>query len=162
MIRERRVQDLDRLGAVLAALPESASTLDGTTARDWLTEHDAEQSWVFDSAPLTVAPTKNVVGHVQMYTPADRVWTPAVVDLTGRSAGELLAISKLFVKPSGHDYGIARFLFKESVRYIQSHGKLAVLDLAESPFLSRDFCRKFGFGDLPGARPDAGLMVYTG
>jgi hypothetical protein len=63
MIRDRRAEDLDRLCDVLGELNDHVAVLAGRRPRDWLQEVDAERSWVFDQAPVHVAPTRNVVGH---------------------------------------------------------------------------------------------------
>lgn len=114
MIRERREEDIDLLCAVLDALKPPASTFAGADFNEWLKEHDAEKSWVFDAAPVTVAPTKNVIGHVQIYKPAEESATLNLADYIGEPAGDLLVIGKLFVQPGTHEYGIARYLLKES------------------------------------------------
>lgn len=161
MIRERRDEDIARLCAILEALEPAAGVLAGQNATEWLTEHDAEQSWVFDMAPVNVAPTKNVVGHVEIYQPAD---VPAMFDgngYTGNPAAERLAIRKLFVGPTAHQYGIARYLLKESVKYVQRRGKLPVLDVYGHAFVSNAFCRRFGFEQMPAGEPGVGPMIYT-
>ncbi len=108
-------------------------------------------------APVRVAPTKNVVGHVQIYRPAE----DHLAEYTKRPATELLAIGKLFVRPDTHEYGIGRYLLKESVKYIRGRGKLPVLDLHRNGFLSKEFCEKFGFEEVPSANPGVAPMIYT-
>jgi predicted N-acetyltransferase YhbS len=39
-----------------------------------------------------------------------------------RQLDDLLVIGRLFVKPSKHDYGIARCLLKDSVKYVETRG----------------------------------------
>jgi len=158
MIRERRDEDLDRLGQILQALGHPSSGWSAAALRGWLTEHRAEQSWVFDQAPVTVAPTKNVVSHLEIYRP-----DPAVSSLLGerqRPGEELLAVGKLFVRPQAHEYGIARYLLKEAVRHIRSQDKLPVAILEENA-VPLAFFEKFGFEQMPSAGADATLLVHT-
>ena len=108
MIRERREEDLDRLCAILKTLEQSSGFLAGKDLKEWLQEHDAEQSWVFDMAPVSVAPTKNVVGHVEIHSPTKDASTALLVEYTKRPASSLLAIGKLFVRPKTYEYGISR------------------------------------------------------
>jgi ribosomal protein S18 acetylase RimI-like enzyme len=161
MIRARREEDLDRLCVILETIEDPASFLSGKGPREWLEEHDAEQSWVFDMAPVTVAPTKNVVGHVQIYRPTHDSSTPYLVKHTKKSVSSLLAIGKFFVKPNTHEYGIGRYLLKESIKHIQGQGKLPVLNFAGNGFLSKGFCEKFGFEEIPSGDPGVAPMIYT-
>ena len=50
-------------------------------------------------APVSVAPTKNVVGHVQIYCPTGDAATDLLVEHTKRPVSSLLAVGKLFVDP---------------------------------------------------------------
>src|SRR3712207_2051629 len=127
MIRERRNEDLDRLCDVLRESKDHASVLAGRQPREWLQAVDAERSWVFDQAPVSAVPTRNVVGHVQIYRPPDARWVLDVVAQTSRQADDLLVIGRLFVKPSKHDFGIVRCLLKESVKYVEGRESLPVL-----------------------------------
>ncbi|MEK6443826.1 hypothetical protein [Pseudonocardia sp. T1-2H] len=148
MIRDRRDEDLDRLGDIVSKLDDQASILAGRRPRDWLQEVEAERSWVFDQAPVSVAPTKNVVGHVQIYRPRHAPWADDVSAHTGRQFDDLLVIGRLFVKPVKHDYGIARYLLKEAVKYVETRGRLAVLDPASLAFVPRSLCAKLGFEEV--------------
>ncbi|WP_328988514.1 GNAT family N-acetyltransferase [Kribbella sp. NBC_01245] len=130
----------------------------GKDLREWLEEYDAERSWVFDMAPVTVAPTKNVVGHIQIFNPTEASpW----VDYAEQPAANLLAIGKLFVRPNTHEYGIGRYLLKESIKYIQGQGKLPVLDRQGNGFIAEGFYEKFGFKEIPSGNPDVAPMIYT-
>lgn len=162
MIRERRVEDLDRLCAVLESMDEAAHLLTGKGPREWLEEYDAELSWVFDMAPVRVTPTKNVVGHVQVHGLDERDPSmPYWVDHARRPPGDLLAIGKLFVRPDTHQHGIGRFLLKESVRYVQNQGKVPVLDrLRNGPF-PVDFYERRGFEEIPTGDPRIAPMIHT-
>jgi GNAT superfamily N-acetyltransferase len=162
MIRERRQEDLDRLCAEVAILEFPPGVESGRDLRAWLEMDAAEQSWVYDMAPVHVAPTKNVVGHVQIYRPTEVSSTPGLAESARQPASELLAIGRLLVKPQAHDYGIARHLLVESRRYVQRQGKTAVLDLWANGFLTRQFCEKCGFAELPSADPAVSPMIYTG
>lgn len=162
MIRERRPEDLDRLCAIAAALKFPASVMSGRDPRAWLEMDASEQSWVYDMAPVHVAPTKNVVGHVQIYRPTGASATPGLAECARQPVSELLAIGRLFVKPQAHDYGIARHLLKESRTYIQRQGKIAVLDLQANGYLTKEFCEKYGFAELPSEDPAAAPMIYIG
>lgn len=162
MIRERRAQDLGRLRAIVAALESPASSMSGKDPRAWLEMDAAEQSWVYDMAPVHVAPTKNVVGHVQIYRPTGASSTPGLAECARRPVGELLAIGRFLVKPQAHDYGIARHLLKESRTYIARQGKTAVLDLQANSYLTMEFCEKYGFAELLSEDPAIAPMIYTG
>lgn len=161
MIRERREEDLDRLCAVLKTMNYPSSSLSEEGLKEWLEEHDAELSWVFDMAPVRVAPTKNVVGHVQIYAPTEDPSTPYLAEYTKRPVSDLLAIGKLFVKPDTHEYGIGRYLLKESVKYIRFQGKLPVLDPHRNGFPAKGFYEKFGFEEIPSGKPGAAPMIYA-
>lgn len=162
MIRERLPEDLDRLCTIVAALELPPDVMQGRHPRAWLEMDTAEQSWVYDMAPVRVAPTRNVVGHVQIYCPTDKSSTPGLAEAAQRPADELLAIGRLFVKPQAHDYGIARHLLKESRTYIQRQGKTTVLDLKSNGYLTKQFCEKCGFIELLPAHPAAAPMIYAG
>jgi hypothetical protein len=69
MIRDGRDEDPDGLCEVLGELDDHADILAGRQPRNWLREADAECSWVFDQPPVSVAPTRNVIGHVQICRP---------------------------------------------------------------------------------------------
>lgn len=148
MIRERRSEDLDRLCDVLGELDDHAGALTGRRPRDWLQEVDAERSWVFDQAPVSVAPTRNVVGHVQIYRPPAAPWVLDVAARTYRQVDDRLVIGRLFVKPSRHDYGIARYLLKESVKYVETRGGLPVLDADNLAFVPLSLCATLGFREV--------------
>jgi ribosomal protein S18 acetylase RimI-like enzyme len=162
MIRERRPGDLDRLCAIAAALEAPRDCAASGSSRAWLEAHDAEQSWVYDMAPVRLDPTKNVVGHVQIYRPAQASATPGLAECARGSASDLLAIGRFLVKPQKHDYGIARHLLNESRRYIQRQGKTAVLDLRANTYLTKEFCEKYGFAEVACEDPAAAPMIYTG
>ncbi|MBA2695211.1 MAG: GNAT family N-acetyltransferase [Actinobacteria bacterium] len=162
MIRERRPDDLDPLCAILAALKLGADVMPDKDPRAWLEVDAAEQSWVYDMAPVHVAPTKNVVGHVQIYCPTVASSTPGLAPCARQPVSEMLAIGRLFVKPQAHDYGIARHLLKESRTYIQRQGKTAVLDLNANAYLTKDFCERYGFAELPSRDLAVSPMIYTG
>jgi ribosomal protein S18 acetylase RimI-like enzyme len=151
MIRDRRDEDLDRLRAALAEVAGHDVVLAGRTPRDWLTAVDAELSWVFDQAPVHVAPTRNVVGHVQVYAPPDAPWVRAVAARLGRPADDLRVIGRLFVKPAKHDYGIARYLLKESVKHAEAAGRVPVLDPADVALVPATLCASLGFRSVAGA-----------
>jgi GNAT superfamily N-acetyltransferase len=148
MIRDRRDGDLDRLCEVLGELHGHIGVLAERHPRDWLQEVDAERSWVFDQAPVSVAPTGNVVGHVQIYRPPDAPWVRSVAAHTHRQIDGLLTIGRLFVRPAKHDYGIARYLLKESVKYVETQGDLPILDPRDVAFVPPSLCAKLGFREI--------------
>jgi GNAT superfamily N-acetyltransferase len=158
MIRERRDEDLERLCGILAALGASAGLPAGADPEAWLREYDAEQSWVFDQAPVTAAPTKNVVGHVQIHAPVDG---HPLAEHAGRPAADLLAIARFFVKPGSHEHGIGRYLLKESVKYIQRRERLPVLDLDDNRALGKEFCVRYGFRELSSTGPGTLLVAHS-
>lgn len=162
MIRERRPEDLDRLCAIVEALELPANVMSGRDTRAWLEMDASEQSWVYDMAPAHVAPTKNVVGHVRIYRPTEASSTPGLAECAREPVSELLAIGRLLVKPQTCDHGIARHLLKESRAYIQRQGKTAVLDLQANVYLTREFCERYGFVELPSTDPAVAPMIYTG
>ncbi|MUL44332.1 GNAT family N-acetyltransferase [Streptomonospora sp. PA3] len=160
MIRERLEQDIDRLCAVLEALENPSGALPEEDLRGWLDAYDAELSWVFDMAPVSAAPTKNVVGHLQVYSP-DADSSAPYLEHTGKSAGELLAIGRHFVKPGPYAQNIGRFLLRESVAYIRRRGRTPVLELPADGFLPRAFYERFGFQAVPSPDPGRTPMVCT-
>lgn len=163
MIRERRPEDLDRLCSIVTALELPANVMCGKDPRAWLEMDDAEQSWVYDMAPVNVAPTQNVVGHVQIYRPTGASSsTPGWAECARQPSSDLLAIGRFIVKPQTHDYGIARHLLTQSRTYIQRQGKTAVLDLHANSYLTQEFCAKYGFTELPSEDPAAAPMIYRG
>lgn len=159
MIRDRTVEDLDRLCDIVSELEDHAAVLAGRNPRDWLQEVVAERSWVFDQAPVHVAPTRNVIGHVQVYPSHDAVWVRGVAAQTGRRPGDLLVIGRLFVKPVKHNYGIARYLLKESMKYIETRGSVSVLEPADLAFVPRSLCAKLGFKELRTDDDAAGALA---
>ncbi len=77
----------------------TAGVLAGRQPRSWLQDADAERSWVFDQAPVTVAPTRNVVGHVQIYRPPDVPWVRGIAAQTCRQLDDLQAqLHRRFIK----------------------------------------------------------------
>lgn len=161
MIRERREEDLDPLCTILKTLNYPSGCLSRGDLKGWLKECDAEQSWVFDMAPVRVTPRKNVVGHVQIYSPTKDDSTRYLVKYTKKPADNLLAIGKLFVGANAHEHNIVRYLLKESVKYIQGQGKLPILDLHENEFLSKEFCEKVGFEVILSGISGGAPMIYT-
>ena len=160
MIRERRAADLEPLCAIVETLQACAGFLPGRDPRSWLVEHEAEVSWVFDMAPVTVAPTTNVVGHVQVHLPVRRRTAGDPVaepDQTPDGRVAELVIGRLFVRPQKHDLGIARFLLREAVRLVRDRGAVPVLHLEENA-LPTTFLERFGFRDLGPADPGAMVL----
>lgn len=107
------------------------------------------------------APTKSVVGHVQIYRPTGSSSTPDLAHCARQPVSELLAIGRLLVKPQAHDYGIARHLLKQSRTYIQRQGKTAVLDLQANSYLTTEFCEIYGLAELSSEDPAVAPMIYT-
>ncbi|XAS75748.1 GNAT family N-acetyltransferase [Dermatophilaceae bacterium Sec6.4] len=161
MIRERRPQDLDRLCEIAATLDIRPSSMSGKDPKAWLETDAVELSWVYDMAPVHVAPTQNLVGHVQIYRPTEASSTPGLAACAQQPAGELLAIGRFLVKPQAHDYGIARHLLKQARMYIQRQGKTAVLDLNANGYLTAAFCKKYGFVEIPSTDPAVAPMIYA-
>lgn len=162
MIRERRPHDLDRLGDILAAVDRHLHAVSGEDPAAWFESDAVEQAWVYDMAPVHVAPTDNVVGHVQIYRPTGTSCTPGLTACAAQPVGDLLAIGRFLVQPQAHDYGIARHLLKQSRMYVQKQGKTAVLDLNANRYLTADFCRRFGFVELPSRGGAIAPMIYIG
>lgn len=115
---------------------------------DWLQAVVAERSWVFDQAPVQVSPTRNVIGHVQVYPPPDATEIRDIVAQTGRRADDLLVIGRLYVKPVKHSYGIARYLLKESVKYIKTRERVPVFEPADLALVPPSLCSTLGFTQL--------------
>jgi GNAT superfamily N-acetyltransferase len=159
VIRERREEDLDRLCVLLEAMTPFPPCLAGTDLREWLTHVEAERSWVFDMAPMSVAPTRNVVGHLQMYRPGG-----ALADLARSTepAGDPVAIGKLFVRRDKVAYGIARFLLTESVKLVRGRDGTPVLDVRENPFFPQAFYERFGFREVVSGGRGGGLLIHSG
>lgn len=148
MIRDRREQDLARLCEVLGALDDRVGVLAGREPHDWLTEIDAECSWVFDQAPVSVAPTRNVVGHVQIHRARDVGWAREVATQHLRQVEDLLVIGRLFVKPVPHADNIARYLLRESVKYAEARGSLPALGPHDTAFVPESVTAALGFGEF--------------
>lgn len=159
MIRDRRDQDLDRLCEVLDQIEGHADILAGRQARDWLQDVDPERSWVFDQAPVSVAPTRNVVGHVQIYRRADAPWFREVVARGRGTTDDLLVIGRLFVKPGRHDHGIARYLLTESVKWIETRDRVPVLDPGDIGFIPPSLCAKLGFEEFQTGDGTRGVLA---
>lgn len=134
-----------------------AKSMSRSELRAWLLDLTAEQSFVYDMAPMTVAPSKNVVGHVQIYKA-----TPYQAEQIGKPDSELLVISRIFVKRNTFEFGITRFLLKESIRFSLGQGKTPILDLASDRFLSKKLCTKVGFVEVGSPGSASALMRYTG
>lgn len=110
---------------------------------------DADVSWVFDQSPVSAAPTRNVVGHVQIYKPPEVGWVRDLAAQMGGQVQPLLVIGRLFVKQSKHDYNIVRFLLRESVRYVDRQGAVAVLDPGSRALVPSSIPAKLGFTEVP-------------
>lgn len=106
MIRDRRPEDLDHLVRSAA----------GEVSRAWLEEVDAEVSWVFDQAPVRAAPTRRVIGHVQVHRSA------------AGHVGEALVVGRMFVTSGPHRVGVARFLLREALAYVDAAGTSPLVD----------------------------------
>ncbi|WP_154402074.1 hypothetical protein [Ornithinimicrobium cavernae] len=158
MIRDRRDLDLDPLCRVLATLGQPPGCRSDRDRRAWLEEHDAEVSWVFDQAPVSVAPTGNVVAHLQILAPPTA--ENRLVEAVGLPSEDVLVIGKLFVGAVGHEDGIRRFLLREAVRVIRDRGAVPVLDLSANPGLSQSLCEKRGFVRVASAEPGTLPMVH--
>lgn len=128
--------------------------------RKWLQEHDAEKSWVFDMAPVRVAPTKNVIGHVQIVRPGDDLGQRLTAH-SQQPGQNVLVIEKLFVRPDTYEHGIARFFLREAVRYIQGRGKLPVLDFNQNASITKNLCQRSGFEEVTYGDPAVTPMIYT-
>ncbi|MGB3186170.1 MAG: GNAT family N-acetyltransferase [Ornithinimicrobium sp.] len=145
MIRDRRDEDLVRLCEVMGELGNHLGSPASSERRRWLQEIDAEVSWVFDQAPVSAAPTKNVVGHVQIYRPPDLAWAREVAAQLDGQESRLLVIGRLLVKPSKHQHNIARFLLRECVKYVERQGAVGVLDPDSRPLVPSVIFSKVGF-----------------
>lgn len=150
MIRDRRNEDIGRLVEILTSMSLPPGLRSAERAA-WLQGPDPVLSWVFDMAPVSVAPTDNVVAHLQVRRPADAPPAGLSEAHVGQEPAEMLVIEKLFVRPGTHTLGIARFLLRESVRVIRGQGKLPVLDHAQSQALPDDFLEGCGFQREAGA-----------
>jgi hypothetical protein len=106
VIRRRRHEDVDRL-------VEASS---GEVSRAWLEEVAAEMSWVFDQAPVSAAPTRRVIGHVQVHRSA------------AAHVGEALVVGRMIVTLGPHRVGVARFLLREALAYVDAAGTSPVVD----------------------------------
>lgn len=148
MIRDRRPEDLDRLSEVLAELAERAEVLPQHLQRAWLESTDAECSWVFDQAPVVVTPTRNIVGHVQFRPAPDTDWAREAAAQLGEDHAALMMIGRLFVKPSKHDHGIARYLLKESVKHVQGQGSTPLLDPDDPVLIPSSLPARLGFAPV--------------
>ncbi len=159
MIRDRRDEDLDRLCAILTAMGHPRHGLSTDDLRGWLVGQESELSWVFDQAPVTVAPTKNVIGHAQIYRPSAEPLVHALEGTPGLTASGTLVIGRLFVRPDRHAAGVARFLLREAVRHIDAQQKQAVLELTRDAHLPWEVCARLGFVEVPSDAPDIVLMT---
>lgn len=148
MIRDRRDQDFVRLCEVIGELGDEVGSFARLEPLCWLQEMDAEVSWVFDQAPVSAAPTRNVVGHVQIYQPPDVAWARDRAAQMGGQTQPLLVIGRLFVKPSKHDDNIARFLLRESVGYVDRQGAAAVVDPGSRALVPSSLPAKLGFTEV--------------
>ncbi|WP_256840507.1 hypothetical protein [Ornithinimicrobium faecis] len=158
MIRDRLEQDLAPLCSALEALAWPPGAGDEAARRAWLLEVSADQSWVFDAAPVSVAPTRNVQGHVQIFAPGEP--DASLVSATGMDADALLVIGRLLVRPGPHAEGIRRFLLTEALRRVGVVGKTAILDLASNPGLTESLCHKRGLRLLPTTVPGLSPMIH--
>ena len=150
MIRDRREEDVDRLARVLETVDGAPALLAGRDARAWLLEHDGVATWVYDMAPVRVAPTRNVVAHVQVHRPDPSVVEEPLARL-GRPADGALAIGKLFVRPDTFVHGIGRHLLKEAAAFVRAEGKVPVVGpegraLLPSALFERGFEEAAGAG----------------
>jgi hypothetical protein len=158
VIRARRQEDLDRLCAIAEEVRHRAGLPPTSDLAGWLDDPDAEQSWVYDMAPVRVTPTRNVVGHVQILRPRE---ADPLVACTKEPAGRLLVIGKLFVRRDRHEDGFRWYLLKEAVNYIRRQGRVPALDRNDSWFLATALCHRLGFEELPPPGPGIAPMIHT-
>lgn len=159
MIRERRDQDLGPLCDLLRSRQHPLPS--GRDPLEWLTADHAEQSWVYDMAPVRVTPTRNVVGHVQMRALADDDAAGLLAEHAAAPLRGLMAVDKLFVRPDRFEFGIGRHLLKQAVGYIRGLGRLPVLDLDRNAFTAAGFYERFGFRRTGAGDPSGSWMVFT-
>lgn len=163
VIRERRQEDLEPLCAVLAEVDWPPAATSDADRLEWLERLPANRSWVFDAAPVSVAPTRNVRAHLQIVpvTPEDASWVATI----GLAAANLLVLTGLVVRPGVGEDGIRRFLLRESIRHCRDRGCTAVLDLADCPGLSPELAVRYGFTPLrpadrgPATAGDPGMSM---
>ncbi|GGF33804.1 hypothetical protein GCM10011519_04090 [Marmoricola endophyticus] len=139
MIRERLERDVPLLVQVLEAIDETRTV-------DWLVG-PAERSWVFDQAPVTVAPTRNVIGHVQVCR-ADRLEAASGVVPSRTGEDRCLVVGRLFVRPGAAAGNIARFLLRESVRFVHAQGCAAILEPWSREALPGGAAARSGFSEV--------------
>ena len=158
VIRERRREDLEPLCAVLAEIAWPPGATSDDDRLEWLARLPAEQSWVFDAAPVSVAPTRNVCAHLQIVpaAPSETAWVAA----TGPADDEVLVLTGLVVRPGAGEDGIRRFLLREAIRHCRDRGRTPALDLADCPGLSRELAARYGFTPLDPADPGRGPMLH--
>lgn len=158
VIRERRREDLEPLCAVLAEVAWPPGATSDADRVEWLRRLPAERSWVFDAAPVSVAPTRNVRAHLQIapVAPGEPSW----VGSTGPTGEEVLVLTGLVVRPGAGEDGIRRFLLREAIRHYRDRGRTAVLDLTDCPGLSPELAARYGFTPVELADPGRRLMVH--
>lgn len=153
MIRERRDEDLDALWEKLSAGGDAPQFV----TRDWLVGRPDAETWVFDMAPVHVAPTRNVVAQVQVHT-VDRDSTQAAcLAATGIDPADALAIGRLVVAPVRHAHGFARHLLQHASRRVEAQGRTPVVDAAENAYGGPEFFARYGF-----VAAGEGLLVRPG
>ncbi len=70
-------------------------------------------------------------------------------------------IGRLFVKPVRHDYGIARYLLKESVKLIETRGRVPVMSPDDLAFVPPALCAKLRFHKLRTGDGVLGALIRT-
>ena len=158
VIRERRREDLEPLCAVLAEVAWPPGATSDAGRLEWLQRLPAERSWVFDAAPVSVAPTRNVRAHLQIVpaAPSETAWVAA----TGLADDEVLVLTGLVVRPGAGEDGIRRFLLREAIRHCRDRGRTPVLALDDCPGLSRELAARYGFTPLQPTGPGRGPMIH--
>lgn len=160
MIRERLEQDIDRLVEVMSAMDYPSAGLSRAESTRWLTGTEALASWVFDMAPVSVAPTRKVIAHAQLRQAGPEIAAAEVDQHSGHRLEDLVIIDKLFVQRGTFEEGITRFLLRESVRFAHHRGGTTLIDLAANPFLSREFCGTCGFVPIESTDPAILPMLH--
>lgn len=158
MIRERLEQDIERLVEVMVAMDYPSAGMSRTELTRWLVDGEALISWVFDMAPVSVAPTKKVIAHARLRAPGPDV--VAAMQRREPRHDDLVLIDKIFVQRGSFEDGITRFLFRESLRFARDRGATALIDLAANPFLSKEFCIRCGFEPIDSSDPAVVPMLH--
>ena len=140
-IRRRRDRDLSTCVRLVrrAFFEGQFPGLHDLDPRDWLSGPDVMSAWLAER-------DGEVAGHVAIsQVGLDTASALRWREVTGRDPSELLAVSRLFVRPRFRGQGIAASLVDVAVADIRARGLVPVLEVVTTSSLAPSYSRDHGW-----------------